>query len=118
MSKKWRNQHNLSSVKYWFIRENATEINAKKIEKEAFLLYLNDDIKYLSFEDTITACRKCAANYDLFNMELCPKCCKNYKSIRYKTCFDCLPKEQQKFVLESRDFAKQMRDIHKNLDCD
>ena len=35
VSKKWRNQHNLSSVKYWFIRENATEINAKKNRKRS-----------------------------------------------------------------------------------
>lgn len=115
---KWQNNHNLSYVKYWYHRKNATEINATEIEKEAFLLYLNDDIKYLSFEDTITACRKCATNYDLFNMELCPKCKTNYKSIEYKTCFNCLPDEQQKFVLENREFAKQMRDIHKNLDVD
>ncbi|WP_445717260.1 hypothetical protein [Flavobacterium sp.] len=118
VSKKWRNQHNLSSVKYWFLRENATEINAEKIEKEAFLLYLNDNIKYLSFEDTITTCKKCASSYDLFNMELCPKCKTNYKSIEFKTCFDCLPEEQQKFVLASREFAKQMRDINKRLDID
>ena len=118
LSKEWRNKHNLSSVKYWFIRENATSINEERIEKEAFLLYLNDDIKYLSFEDTITACKKCASSYDLFNMELCPKCKTNYKSIKYKTCFDCLPQEQQKFVLESRELAKQMRDIHRELDID
>ncbi|WP_143165292.1 hypothetical protein [Flavobacterium cucumis] len=115
---KWQNKHNLSNVMYWLLRNNATEINAATIEKEAFLLYLNDDIKYLSFEDTITACKKCASSYDLFNMELCPKCKINYKSIEFKTCFDCLPEEQQKFVLESRELAKQMREIHRKLDID
>jgi hypothetical protein len=115
---KWSNKHNLSNIRYWMQREQATNINAETIEKEAFLLYLDDNIKYLSFEDTITTCKKCAASYDLYNMELCPKCCKNYKSIKYPTCFDCLPEEQQKFVLESREFVIKMREMNRRLDIE
>ncbi len=70
ISKKWKNQHNLSSVRYWLQRERAVTKDAAMIEKEAFLLYLNDDIKYLSFEDTITACKRCASSYDLHRMEV------------------------------------------------
>lgn len=61
------------------------------IGKEALLLYLDNNIKYLSFEDTITACKKCASNSDLNNMELCPKCKEHYKGVQYPTCIQCLP---------------------------
>jgi len=32
---------------------------AEAIEIEAFLLHLNDCIKYLSFKDAVIACKKC-----------------------------------------------------------
>jgi len=54
---KWRNKHNLSNIKYWLQREPAKTKDDETIQKEAFLLYLNDCIKYLSFEDTIAACK-------------------------------------------------------------
>lgn len=115
VSKKWKNNHNLSSIKYWFQREKAKNKNEEIIEKEAFLLYLTDEIKYLSFEDTITACRRCAFNYDLKNMELCPKCKVHYKGILYQTCIPCLPEDKRKLVLESIEFAKEMEEIHRKL---
>src|SRR5690606_24629055 len=66
---KWRNKHSLSNIKYWFQRNIAKNKDGESIEKNAFILYLNDNIKYLSFEDSITACKKCASNYDLYKME-------------------------------------------------
>ena len=53
----WRKKQNLSNIKYWLQRERAKNKDAETIEKKAFLLYLNDNIKYLSFENTITACQ-------------------------------------------------------------
>ena len=88
------------------------------IEKEAFLLYLNDNIKYLSFEDTITACKKCAFNYDLNNMELCPKCKKYYKGVQYPTCIQCLPEDKRKAALEKIESGKAWREIHEDLGID
>ena len=67
---KWRNKHNLSYVKYLFQKNIAINKNAESIEKEAFILYLEDNIKYLSFGDIITACKKCAYNEDLKGAEL------------------------------------------------
>lgn len=118
VSKQWNNMHNLSSVRYWMQRELKTSNDSLAIEKEAFLLYLNDDIRYLSFEDTITACRKCAFEFDIKKMELCPICKENYKSFQYPTCIQCLPEERRKSVLESLEFAKRMRDMHKDLGID
>jgi hypothetical protein len=115
---KWRNKHNLSNVKYWLQRERAKNKDAETIEKEAFLQYLNDNIKYLSFEDTITACRKCAASFDLYKMELCPKCSKYYKGIQYPTCIQCLPEEQRKSALESIEFGKEWQEMHRRLGID
>ena len=115
---KWKNKHNLSNIKYWFQRNKAKNKDTESIEKKAFLLYLNDNIKYLSFEDTITACRKCASNYDLYRMELCPKCKEFYKGIQYPTCIQCLPEEKRKAVEEQIEFGKQWREMEKKLGID
>lgn len=115
---KWRNKQNLSNIKYWLQREQAKSKDSESIEKEALLRYLNDCIKYLSFEDTITACRRCAYNYDLKQMDLCPKCKHYYKGIQYPTCIQCLPEEKRKAALESIAFGKEMHEIHKRLGID
>jgi len=112
---KWKNKQNLKQVKYWLQRENAKTKYSDKIEKEAFLLYLNDNIKYLSFEETITACKKCAFNFDLNNIELCPKCKKYYKGIPYPTCINCLPENKRKRAFETIEFGKEMRAMHEKL---
>ncbi len=64
VSKEWRNKNNLANIRYWLQRDSATTKDAATIGKEAFLLYLNDSIQYLSFQDTITACKRCASYYD------------------------------------------------------
>jgi hypothetical protein len=114
----WKNKHNLSNIRYWLQRERAKNKDAEKIGKEAFLLYLNDSIKYLSFDDTITACRKCAFNFDINKMELCPKCKEYYKGIQYPTCIQCLPEEKRKAALEIIEFGKEWREMHKRLGLD
>jgi hypothetical protein len=115
---KWKNKHNLSNIRYWLQRERAKDKDDEVIKKEAFLLYLNDDIKYLSFEETITACKKCASYFDLYKMELCPQCKEHYKGIQYPTCIQCLPEEKRKAALESIEFGKEWREMHRNLGID
>jgi len=115
---KWGNKHNLSYVKIFFQKNIAINKDLESIEKKAFILYLEDNIKYLSFKDVITACKKCASSDDLYGMELCPKCNKNYKGIEYPTCIECLPKEQQIKAKEKIEFGKQMQEIHKKLGID
>jgi len=112
---RWRNKHNLSNIKYWFQRKIAKNKDAESIEKKAFILYLDDNIKYLSFEDTITACKKCASSYDLHRMELCPKCNEYYKGIQYPTCIQCLLEEKRKEAKEKIEFNKKMREMEKRL---
>jgi hypothetical protein len=112
---KWRNNHNLSNIRYRLQRERAKNKDAESIGKEAFLLYLDDSIKYLSFEDTITACKKCAFNFDINKMELCPKCKQYYKGLQYPTCIQCLPEEKRKAALESIEFGKEWREMHRQL---
>ncbi|RZK69348.1 MAG: hypothetical protein EOO85_22590 [Pedobacter sp.] len=118
VSRKWRNNHNLPSVRYWLQRDGVKSSNAEAIEKEAFLLYLNDNIKYLSFEDTITACKKCAFSYDINNMELCPKCKEHYKGIQYQTCIQCLPEDRRKADTDMIEFRKEWQQMHKDLGID
>jgi hypothetical protein len=114
----WGNEHNLSQVKYWLQREKAKTKSRDEIEKEAFLLYLDDNIKYLSFEDTITACKKCAFNFDMNYMELCPVCKKYYKGVQYPTCIQCLPEDRRKIVLENIEFGKEIQAMHRRLGID
>jgi hypothetical protein len=114
----WQNKHNLSNIRYWLNRELAKNKDSETIEKVAFLLYLNDNIKYLSFEETITACKTCASYFDLSYMELCPICKKNYKGVKYPTCIQCLPEDKQKIALEKIEFGKKIIDIHKELGID
>ncbi len=115
---KWRNQNNLPQIKYWFQREMAKNKDSRRIEKEAFILYLDDNIKYLSFVDTITACKKCASHFDLFKMELCPKCREFYKGIQYPTCIQCLPEDKRGIALEKVEYGKGWRDMEKELGID
>jgi hypothetical protein len=118
ISKEWRTKNNLSNIRYWLLRERAKNKEGETIGKEAFLLYLNDSIHYLSFEDTITACRKCAYHYDIKSMELCPACKVYYKGIQYPTCIQCLPEEKRKAALEMIEFAKELGEMHKDLGID
>jgi len=118
VSKKWKNQYNLPSIKSWFQRERAKTKYCDIIGNEAFLLYLDDNIKYLSFDDTITACKKCAFNFDINFMDLCPQCKKYYKGIDYPTCIQCLPEDRRTAVLESIEFGKQWEAMHKELGID
>ena len=115
---KWGNKHILSYVKIFFQKNIAINKNAESIEKETLTRTLDEDIKYLSFEDTMTACKKCASSYDLNGMELCPKCKERYKRINYQSCIECLPEEKRKEINEQNEFNKQMRDRHKNLGID
>lgn len=115
---KWKNQHNLKQIKYWLNRNRTKVDNSSKIEKEAFLLYLDDNIKYISFVDTITTCKKCASNYDLNNLELCPNCKQFYKGFQYPTCIQCLPEDKRKSALEKVEFGKSIYEMHKNLGID
>ena len=115
---KWKNKHNLSNIKYWLQRKIAKNKDSDSIEKKAFILYLEDNIKYLSFQDTITACKKCASSNDLFGMELCTKCNKNYKGIEYPTCIECLPEQKRIKAKEKIEFGKQMQEMHKRLEID
>jgi anaerobic ribonucleoside-triphosphate reductase len=90
----------------------------EKIGKAAFLLYLDDQIKYLSFEDTITSCKKCAFNYDINNLELCPKCNEYYKGVQYSSCIQCLPDDKKKAISENVRFKNEWEEMHKRLGID
>jgi len=115
---KWRNEHNLSQAKYWLLRERSQAEFSNEIENEGFSLYLNDTIKYLSFEDTMTACKKCAFNFDINCMDLCPKCKTYYKGVGYQTCIQCLPEDIRKAALEKIEFGKEMQAMHEALGID
>jgi len=115
---KWRNKHNLFQVKYWLQREKVKTKSSDEIEKEAFLLYLDDNIKYLSFEDTLTVCKKCAFNFDVNKLELCPKCKIYYKGIQYPTCIQCLPEDKKNLALEKIEFGKAWHAMHQTFGID
>ena len=109
----YKNMQSMNKIMYWLLREKAKNKYRDNIKKESFQLYLNENIKYLSFEDTITTCKKCAFNFDVNKVELCPKCKKNYKGIHYQTCFYCLPEDIRKAASRTIEFEKSMQSMHK-----
>jgi len=115
---KWMNKQNFLQINYWMQRKNIEVKSSNEIDKEAFFLFLDDNIKYLSLNETITICRKCAFNYDLNKMELCPKCKKYYKGIQYQSCIQCLPEDKRKIALEKIEFGKEWHEMHKELGID
>lgn len=106
-------KYNLTNQK---IKQMLKEKYQKDIDKKAMLDFLDETIKYLSFEDTKTLCKKCAFNYDKNKRELCPICKKNYKSVHFETCIDCLPDgERKNKIKEQIEFSRHMRELHKSL---
>jgi ribosomal protein S27AE len=101
------------------IKQIVKEKHQSAIDKKAMMDYLIATIKYLSFEDTKTLCRKCAFNQYKNERDLCPVCKKNYKPIRYKTCVDCLPEgELKNQIKEKIESYKEIREMEKNLGID
>lgn len=111
----WNNKHNLKNIKYWCKRNLASLKNENVIERKAFILYLDDNIKYLSFEDTITACKRCAYYADKMSMDICPQCKTHYKGFIYSTCIPCLPEDKRNNVLKKLEEYKKLDDMHKEL---
>lgn len=77
-------------------KEKVKEKYGYEIEKETLLACIKDSIRYQSFKDAKTWCKKCAFNYDVNNADLCPSCKKNYKRTYYPTCLECKTKEDGK----------------------
>jgi PHP family Zn ribbon phosphoesterase len=100
------------------LKEIVLTKHTDEIDRQVMLNYLDDNIKYLSFEYTMTCCKKCAFNYDLNDMELCPICKKNYKGIQYKSCLQCLPEDKRKAALKKIAFGKEWQAMHEELDID
>ncbi|OYD42853.1 hypothetical protein ACF3OC_11910 [Sphingobacterium cellulitidis] len=115
---KYANPYHLRGIEYRYKKQLYTTSKCDEIDKEATLKFIEDNIKYLSFEDTITACRRCAYYWDIKSMDLCPKCNHSYKSFQYETCINCLPEERKLKVLEQINFNKEMSEIHKDLGID
>ncbi|MDQ1274937.1 MAG: hypothetical protein QG610_510 [Euryarchaeota archaeon] len=68
--------------------EELIEEEIKKAEEE-----------HTSLDHAVVLCKRCHfAN--MRGMEICPVCRKKYKASRYETCFDCLPEEKKKDILE------------------
>lgn len=72
-----------SGEMYW-------EEYGEKIRYETILQIIDEYLRYISLEDAVTFCKKCAFLWDVKNMDLCPKCKKEYKS-RYleNVCATC-----------------------------
>lgn len=86
-------------VSYIGYKENEQRIKTlKRLRKKHCCFFLNDGIKYLSFEDKITACKKWHGTMSQMQVY--------YKGIKYSTCIQCLPEEKRKAALEKIEFGK------------
>jgi len=59
------------------------------IGKQAVIMAIDQHARYISMQDTITLCKKCAFVADRTNMVLCEICKKNYHLTRYNRCAKC-----------------------------
>jgi hypothetical protein len=66
-----------------------------QIEYEAIIEYIEQNIRYLSMEDTKTFCKKCAFMWDKNYMDLCPECKVGYKKFSREKCYACWKKDTQ-----------------------
>ena len=62
---------------------------AHQVGKQAALLAIDQDIRYLSMEDTITLCKRCAFVADRTKMVLCDVCKEKYHAKSYDRCSSC-----------------------------
>lgn len=115
---KYANLYNIIGIEYSYKKQQVAKSKAPEIDRKATLKFIEDNINYLSFEDTITACRSCAYHWDIKKMDLCPKCNHYYKSFQYETCINCLPEERRRIILEQINFNKEMYKMHKDLGID
>jgi hypothetical protein len=60
-----------------------------EIMHRATLLSLEEHIRYLRCEDTVTFCKKCAFLWDKKGLRLCRRCYEHYHSFGYAVCWDC-----------------------------
>lgn len=70
-------------------KELLFEEYGEQIEKETIVTVIDEYVRYISLEDTITFCKKCAFLWDKKGMNLCPICKSKYKKIYYDKCSDC-----------------------------
>jgi len=97
---------------YIKINKKTKEKYQREIDKKATIDYLDAQIKYLSFEDIITLCKKCGYNKNMNSKDWCPVCKKNYKAMRHETCIDCMPEGERKNQIKERiEFSKSMREM-------
>ena len=61
----------------------------EQIEKETIITVIEENLRYISLEDTVTFCKKCAFLWDKKGMNLCPICKTRYKKIYNITCYEC-----------------------------
>lgn len=85
-----------SSLEWKIYKEKSRELlfeeYGEQIEKEILITTIDEYLRYISLEDTVTFCKKCAFLWDKKHMNLCPICKIKYKMIYHKTCYDCRKK--------------------------
>lgn len=87
-----RGEGNFKQLYHEWLEENGIEELIEEEIKKA-------EEEYTSLEHAVVLCKRCHfANMRC--MEICPVCRKKYKASRYETCFDCLPEEKKKDILE------------------
>lgn len=65
------------------------QLYGKQYGKEAVLISIEENRRYLSFADTTTFCGHCAFLWDKKGMRLCRRCHSNWHSLLYSQCRKC-----------------------------
>lgn len=72
----------------WRTRQDEFD-TVHNVGKRAVIESIDQHTRYLSMQDTITLCKRCACVADRTNMVLCELCKQNYHATKYDRCSKC-----------------------------
>ena len=91
-------QHNWHPPKFDQVRREAAysldlDIEDRRVWAEAKRMHEENKRRYMSGEDTVTFCNKCAYLWDEHGMKLCDTCREHYHKFSDGMCYYCLEKK-------------------------
>ena len=91
------------------------ESNADAISNSIDTIIKKEWEKYNGLEDVQVLCKRCHFAHHK-GMDLCPVCKNGYKKKSYNTCFDCIPDDRKKQILDDIKLRREYDDFL--CDCD
>lgn len=79
-----------------------------RVKTRAYQIYQANHERYISGQDAVTFCEKCAYMWDVHGLKLCRECREKYHPIRFKLCKRCAQRERDR-KLYGKDLFEQLQ---------